>query len=147
MGTDSPKSRVERDFQELNEAVLLRDMTDLPQGPYRSCDPDRDVLKTMYQEVCRHHQSITDFRGKLLALVPIASGAFIGLTTAKVHWAESGPLLIAAGIVGALATFGLYLFEAWLSDTCRHLEHQASYLEKELQVEAGQFRIVSLDLS
>jgi hypothetical protein len=63
----------------------------------------------MYQEVCRHHQSITEFRGKLLELVPIASGAFIGLITDKVDWTTSGPFLIAAGVVGALITFGLYL--------------------------------------
>jgi hypothetical protein len=138
--TDSPKSRVERDFTELSEAVLLRDVADRRQGCCGRYGPTTDALTTMYQEVCSHHQSISDFRGKLLALVPIASGAFIGLATAKEAWTKNGPLLIAAGVVGALVTFGLYLFEAWQADTCRHLEHHASFLEEELHMEAGQFR-------
>jgi len=139
MGTDSPKSRGERDPKEHSEAVLPR-AADLSQGSYGRHGPTADALKTMYQEVCSHHQSISDFRGKLLALVPIASGAIIGLATAKGDWTKNGPLLIAAGVVGALVTFGLYLFEAWQADTCRHLEHHASFLEEELHMEAGQFR-------
>ena len=30
---------------------------------------------TAYEELCNRHQQIDDFRGKLLALLPIASGA------------------------------------------------------------------------
>jgi hypothetical protein len=141
MGTDPAESRVERATEELREAaeVLRRAIADLPQGS-ATYGPTEDVLKTMYQEVCRRHQSISEFRGKLLGVVPIASGAFIGLIAAKVDWSTSGPLLIAAGMVGALVTFGLYLYEAWQSDDCRHLIHHASFLEKELHMEAGQFR-------
>jgi hypothetical protein len=140
--TDSTKSHAEQSFKEVSEAVerLRVAIADLPQGSGTQPVPTQDVLQTMYQEVCAHHRSISDFRGKLLALVPIASGVFIGLISAKVDWTKNGALLIAAGVVGALVTFGLYLFEAWQSDTCRHLIHHASYLEKELHLEAGQFR-------
>ena len=127
----------------LDEAIkMLRSVNaGLPQGSGAQQVPTDDVLKTMYQEVCNHHRSISDFRGKLLALVPIASGAFIGLISVKTTDLTShGPLLIVAGVVGAVVTFGLYLFEAWQSDTCRHLIHHASFLEKELHMRAGQFR-------
>lgn len=142
MGTDPAESHVQRTTEELREAAerLRRAIADLSQGSSAPHGPTKDVLKTMYQEVCRHHQSISEFRGKLLGLVPIASGAFIGLITARVDWSTSGPLLIGAGVVGALVTFGLYLYEAWQSDTCRHLIHHASFLEKKLDMEAGQFR-------
>jgi hypothetical protein len=135
-------SRVERTRRELRQAaeVLGRAIEELSQGSPAPHGPTEDILKTMYQEVCRHHQSISEFRGKLLSLVPIASGAFIGLITAKVDWSRSGPLLVAAGVAGALVTAGLYLYEAWQSDTCRHLIHHAKFLEQELRMEAGQFR-------
>ena len=32
-------------------------------------------LTAVYQAVCNRHQQIDEFRGKLLALLPIASGA------------------------------------------------------------------------
>ena len=144
MGTEPAENCVELATAELREAadVLHKAIAELPQHSSTPDSPTEDALKTMYQEVCKHHQSISEFRGKLLGLVPIASGAFIGIITASVDWSDgyTGPLLIAAGVVGALVTFGLYLFEAWQSDTCRHLIHHASFLEKELRVEAGQFR-------
>jgi hypothetical protein len=142
MAADSAESNFERATKELREAaeVLRRAIANLPQATSAPDGPTGDVLETMYQEVCRRHQSISEFRGKLLGLVPIASGAFIGLITAKVDWSASGPLLIAAGVVGALVTLGLYMYEAWQSDDCKHLIHHAHFLEEELHMEAGQFR-------
>lgn len=42
-------------------------------------DQGREILEFEYEEVCRSHAAIVDFRGKLLALLPIASGAGIFL--------------------------------------------------------------------
>lgn len=36
--------------------------------------PTKEQLLSYYGEVCRSHEAITDFRAKLLALLPIASG-------------------------------------------------------------------------
>ena len=38
-----------------------------------------ETLRAEYHEVCSSHQAITDFRGKLLGLLPIATGAGIFL--------------------------------------------------------------------
>jgi hypothetical protein len=140
--TQPEESRAEDAAKELREAITLvrKAIADLSPGSSSKYGPSEEVLKTMYQEVCRHHDSISEFRGKLLGLVPIASGAFIALIATKGDWEDAGPLLIAAGLVGGLVTFGLYLYEAWQADTCRHLIHHAGFLEKQLHVEAGQFR-------
>jgi hypothetical protein len=41
--------------------------------------PTREALLGEYREVCASHASITNFRAKLLALLPIASGAALGV--------------------------------------------------------------------
>jgi hypothetical protein len=40
-------------------------------------DQEPKTLEFEYEEVCRIHAAIVDFRGKLLVLLPIASGAGI----------------------------------------------------------------------
>ena len=42
--------------------------------------PDRrEALKIAYEEICKAHDGIAEFRAKLLTLLPIASGAGIFL--------------------------------------------------------------------
>lgn len=36
-----------------------------------------ETLKLEYEKICDSHQAITDFRGKLLGLLPLAAGAGI----------------------------------------------------------------------
>lgn len=75
--------------------------------------PREKILLADYSEVCKSHDAITDFRAKLLALLPLASGAGIGvLVTRKggdVSPTEAG-LLLALGIFGAVVTAGLFLY-------------------------------------
>jgi hypothetical protein len=70
----------------------------------RGLGPDRQqVLLIEYQEVCRSHAGITDFRAKLLAILPIASGAGVGLLVAPGNGELSSTeaaLLVALGIFG-----------------------------------------------
>jgi hypothetical protein len=100
------------------------------------------VLLTEYQEVCKSHTAITDFRAKLLALLPITSGTGIGLLVIQGNGEPSrteASLLVALGIFGALVTVGLFLYELRQIDVCKQLRNHAGWIEKELGIEAGQF--------
>jgi hypothetical protein len=102
---------------------------------------DQEVLTAMYQEVCRSHSGIAEFRGKLLGLLPLASGAGIGVLIANGESSklQDTPALIVIGLLGAFVTFGLYVYDGWQTDSCRHLEHHAAWLEGKLGVKSGQF--------
>ena len=95
-----------------------------------------------YQEVCRSHAVITDFRAKLLALLPIASGTGIGLLLiqGKDELSSTGAgLLVALGVFGATVTAGLFLYELRQIDLCKQLRNHAAWIERQLGIEAGQF--------
>lgn len=72
---------------------------------------DRETLHLAYTEVCKTHQGIADFRAKLLALLPLASGAgifvILGSGTPKPGAAD----LAAIGLFGFAVTFGLFMYE------------------------------------
>jgi hypothetical protein len=102
----------------------------------------RNILVTEYQEVCRSHAGITDFRAKLLALLPLASGAGLGLLLAQgnggLSRTEAG-LLVALGAFGAVVTAGLFLYELRQIDVCKQLRNHAEWIERRLGIEGGQF--------
>src|SRR5690348_13772760 len=65
------------------------------------------ALESLYTEVCKAHGAITDFRGKLLALVPTLSGAAFALIIGTRN--DFNPrLLLPVGIFGVAATLGLF---------------------------------------
>jgi hypothetical protein len=90
-------------------------------------------IKTVYEQVCRSHDGIADFRYKLLAFLPIASGTGIFLLLDNVP-ADSPylPLFLPAGIFGALTTLGLFIYELRGIQTCHALLDCAKELEAEL---------------
>ncbi|MGZ4289632.1 MAG: hypothetical protein ACXVQZ_03330 [Gaiellaceae bacterium] len=100
------------------------------------------ILLAEYVEVCKSHAGITDFRAKLLALLPIASGAGIVLLIAReggrVSRTEAG-LLVVLGIFGAVITAGLFLYELRQIDLCKQMRNHAAWIEKQLGIDAGQF--------
>jgi len=104
--------------------------------------PRQKILLAEYQELCKSHSGITDFRAKLLAFLPIASGTGVGLLVfqSKSHAsdAEAG-LLIGLGIFGAVVTIGLFLYELRQIDVCKQLRNHAAGIERQLGIEAGQF--------
>ena len=57
------------------------------------------ILVAQYTEVCRSYHGISEFRGKLLALLPIVSGAGISLLISKNYSLDSSHLF-AVGIFG-----------------------------------------------
>jgi hypothetical protein len=90
-------------------------------------------IKTVYEEVCRSHDGIADFRYKLLAFLPIASGTGIFLL---LHNGSADtqylPLFLPAGVFGAVTTLGLFIYELRGIQTCHALLECAKELEAEL---------------
>jgi hypothetical protein len=93
------------------------------------------TLQLLYQETCRQHTAITDFRAKLLALLPLASGiGALVLLTGNANTRYFGPI----GLYGIAITTGLFLYELRGIQTCITLRRQAAALETALGVPAGQ---------
>lgn len=101
----------------------------------------REILLAEYQEVCKSHAAITDFRAKLLALLPVASGTGVGLLLTQADRKDGIPasLLVALGAFGALVTVGLFLYEFHQMDDCQQLRNHGVWIEKELGIVVGHF--------
>jgi hypothetical protein len=98
-------------------------------------------VRTGYREVCQHHRAITDFRGKLLTLLPLASGAGIYLLIPKQGTPDTlaPEYLIAIGVFGMLVTLGLFLHELRGIEHCRDLIRVGRLLEEKMGLPEGQF--------
>lgn len=103
---------------------------------------DRETLRLAYTEVCKSHQGIADFRGKLLALLPAASGAGIFLILRDDTPTPAAVDLAAIGLLGFAVSFGLFMYELRGIQHCHALRDQAAQLEHELKLpmHCGQFR-------
>src|SRR5215467_5584669 len=99
-----------------------------PENP-GSGDGDIIALEPLYAEVCKAHDSITDFRGKLLALVPslsaVAFTLFIG--TGR-HFDQR--LLLPVGIFGVTVSLGLFCYELRGMFLCHELRDRGGKLER-----------------
>ena len=104
-------------------------------------DLTNNQLLLYYGEVCRSHGTITDFRAKLLALLPIASATGIGLLLAQASGDAAVPAWLFApiGAFGALVTVGLFLYEFHQMDDCQQLRNHGVWIERRLGLKAGQF--------
>jgi hypothetical protein len=100
-------------------------------------DGRQEALHLAYEQVCKSYEGITEFRGKLLTLLPLATGtgAFLLLDQGQ------SPFLGAVGLFGVVVTFGLFAYELRGIQRCHHLEFQAEVLERELELKQheGQF--------
>ena len=98
-----------------------------------------DTLRAEYQEICDSHRAITDFRGKLLGLLPIASGTGIFLLLDKPIKTPDNTFttfLVAAGIFGAAVTIGLFFYEYGGMIECHRLRQCGENLERDLKLES-----------
>jgi hypothetical protein len=93
--------------------------------------PDAEAVRTVYAEICGSHAGITDFRAKLLALLPLASGTglFLLLGESPVSQDKTGYLL-PLGFFGGLVTLGLYLYELRGIQVCKMLRERGKRLEE-----------------
>ena len=92
-----------------------------------------------YGEVCKSHSAITEFRAKLLALLPIASGSGIFLLLTKRSEPIDTTYLHLIGLFGFLITLGLFVYELRGIQHCKCLQQLASHLEEKLHLREGQF--------
>lgn len=91
-------------------------------------------IKTIYDEICKSHDGIAEFRAKLLGLLPLASGVGIFLVVGSDALTQKNVVahLIAVGLFGILITSGLFLYELRGIQKCNAFIKSAQELEKQL---------------
>ena len=114
-------------------------LAQLTYGKKKLAMDQEQLLLAEYTEVCKTYHAVSDFRGKLLALLPIVSGAGISLLISKNHSPDSSHLL-AVGIFGVLVTLGLFFYELRGIQKCKSLIILGGKIESELKIELGQFK-------
>lgn len=106
-------------------------------------------LKDEYDHVCSAYERIDDFRAKLLGFLPVVSGGGLffllkqadeaaGETTATTG--DVSLLVISGGIIGAIFTLGLLLYEERGIHYCIRLIALGGMLEDRLEIYPGRFR-------
>lgn len=106
-------------------------------------DDSKDHILKVYEQLCNSYRAIDDFRTKLLALLPLATGGGIFLLVGdQTRTKAIEAFLPAIGLFGALVTLGLFLFELHGIKKCTHLIEAGKKLEENLGIakEEGQFR-------
>jgi hypothetical protein len=101
--------------------------------------PSEETLRMEYGEVCKSHSSITEFRAKLLALLPLASGSGIVVLLTRRSEPIDTTYLYAIGLFGFLITLGLFIYELRGIQHCKRLNQLASRLEEQLHLHEAQF--------
>lgn len=97
---------------------------------------DDDVttrVQVLYRQLCSRHDGIAEFRAKLLALLPMASGAGISLLIGRDQILKiAPPYLVAAGLFGLAMTVGLYFYELRGIQECNTLIKAGRIIEENL---------------
>jgi hypothetical protein len=103
----------------------------------------RESRHVVYQEICKSHGSIADFRAKLLALLPAASGASAFIVLERANGPGQPPWFLAPlGLFGFTAIFGLFMYELRGIEDCVTLRKRAEGIEEQLGIprEESHFR-------
>jgi hypothetical protein len=90
-------------------------------------------LRLDYERVTRLLRSLTDIRFRLLAVVPTFAGASVGFFGRTRPAAE----LLAVGLLGLVATLGVYLYELRNSRLYDAASARAQQLERQLELPDG----------
>lgn len=114
-----------------------------PRGDRRGMDLRGTPRGVAYERACASYDAITEFRAKLLALLPLATGTGAFLLLQKVEERpQTQELLGPIGLLGFVVTLGLFAYELRGMQRCARLEVQACTLEERLPLSAaeGPFR-------
>jgi hypothetical protein len=98
-------------------------------------DPMVGNLQAEYREVCNNFRLLTDIRFKLLALLPIGTGAGVALATTTQSTASS-PLIALFGLV---VTVSAALYNLRNDQLYNELVARAAHLERSLNLKEGGF--------
>ncbi|MEV7888635.1 hypothetical protein ACWD3I_20255 [Streptomyces sp. NPDC002817] len=109
-------------------------MTGRPANPEPATD---DQLRAVYQEICLSYRAIDDFRAKLLSLLPVVSGASVGLLIGR-DPGDPKPVWLPIGLFGFVVSLGLFAYELYGIEKCGSLIHAGRHIELGWIVE-GQF--------
>jgi hypothetical protein len=103
---------------------------------------NRDVLVTLYNQVCQSWRQSVDVRFKLLALVPSVSLVALGVAfggSAPLPGVASLPKVLLA-LLGLALVLGLWIYDTRNSELHDDLISRARRIEEELGVHTGAFR-------
>jgi hypothetical protein len=92
-----------------------------------------DRLRLDYEQVSQLLRTLTDIRFKLIAFVPTFAGASVGFFARPRAALE----LLAIGVLGLVATFGIYLYELRNSQLYAAAAGRARELERRLELSGG----------
>ena len=103
-------------------------------------DVNQDNLRTVYSELVKSYHAIDSFRGTLLGLLPVATGAgiFLLYNNGSPIATQAIGFLVPVGLFGFLITGGLFAFEMYGVKKCHALITTGQELEERLGF-AGQF--------
>jgi predicted membrane channel-forming protein YqfA (hemolysin III family) len=111
-----------------------------------------EMQTTIYQAICTSYHAINDWRAKLLGFLPLASGAgiffllnssFTTVTTQGKSTTITTPLtqyLLPIGIVGALVTLGLFIYDVRAIQLRIALVEAGKAIEDSKPSKPGQFK-------
>ncbi len=100
-------------------------------------EPSKEFFLDVYKEVCGSYHAVDDFRAKLLALLPIASGVG-GIVLLDNRQALSEHFVF-IGLFGLVVTVGLFFFELRGIANCGRFIDIGRRLEKDLKIDNGVF--------
>jgi hypothetical protein len=107
--------------------------------------------KERYAEICNNIRALDENSFRLLAFVPLVSGAtiltfFLKGEKGEAFWIPA-PLVILVSLAGAVVTFGLYRWEFRNIQICKWLQERADAIEQQWEVNERetQFAIRSLE--
>ena len=92
-----------------------------------------DRLRLDYEQTSQLLRTLTDIRFKLIAFVPTFAGASVGFFARPRPAVE----LLAIGVLGLVATFGIYLYERRNSQLYAAAAGRARELERRLELSVG----------